>query len=171
MLVRFVLVERLTLGISALGVPVSAGELLLTKKRPIKQDHSELRAFSRITITRRGVLTAEDDASALTTLDERFPCLIQDMSHGGFLLLCTEQFSVGQVLHFSCELLPEQVLECKIKVMHVGDSIMGVKIVDIDDRGIELCQLFLRDQFSTQRLKKIIASISSEVAKRKTSRA
>ena len=86
---------------------------------------------------------------------------MQDMSHGGFLLLCTEQFSVGQVLHFSCELLPEQVLECKIKVMHVGDSIIGTKIVDIDDRGIELCQLFLRDQVSTQRLKKFIKSVSS----------
>ena len=161
MLVRFVLDERLTLRISALCVPVSTGELPLTKKRPIKQDDSELRTFSRITVTRRGVLTVEDDASALTTLDERFPCLIQDMSQGGFLLLCTEQFSVGQVLHFSCELLPEQVLECKIKVMHVGDSIIGAKIVDIDDRGIELCQLFLRDQVSTQRLKKIIASVSS----------
>jgi hypothetical protein len=161
MLVRFVLDERLTLRISALGAPVSAGELLLTKKRPIKQDHSELRAFSRLTITRRGVLTAEDDASALTTLDERFPCLIEDMSHGGFLLMCTERFSVGQVLNFSCELLPEQMLECKIKVMHVGDSIMGVKIVDIDDKGIELCQLFLRDQFSMQHLKDSIESVKS----------
>ena len=171
MLVRFVLDERLTLRISALCVPVSTGELPLTKKSPIKQDEFELRAFSRITVTRRGVLTAGDDASALTNLDERFPCLIEDMSHGGFLLLCTQQFSVGQVLHFSCELLPEQVLECKIKVMHVDYSVIGAKIVDIDDRGIELCQLFLRDQFSTQRLKKIIASMSSEVAKRKTSRA
>ncbi len=79
---------------------------------------------------------------------------MQDMSHGGFLLLCTEQLSVGQVLHFSCELLPEQMLECKIEVMHVGDSIIGAKIVDIDDKGIELCQLFLRDQYSMQDLKK-----------------
>ena len=171
MLVRFVLDERLTLPISALCVPVSAGELPLTMLRPIKQDDSEVRTFSRITVTRRGVLTAWDDASALTTLDKRFPCLIQDISHGGFLLLCIEQFSVGQVLNFSCELLPEQVLECKIKVMHVGDSIIGAKIVDIDDRGIELCQLFLGDQVSTQRLKKIIGSVSSEVAKRKTSHA
>ena len=171
MLVRFVLDERLTLRISALGVPLSAGELLLAKKHPIKQDHSELRTFSRMTITRRGVLTAEDDASALTTLDERFPCLIEDMSHGGFLLVCTEQFSVGQVLHFSCELLPEQVLECKIKVMNFSDSIIGAKIVDIDYRGIELCKFFLRDQILAQRLKKSKESGSSAVANRKTSRA
>jgi hypothetical protein len=122
-----------------------------------------------MTITRRGVLTAEDDASALTTLDERFPCLIEDMSHGGFLLVCTEQFSVGQVLHFSCELLPEQVLECKIKVMHADDSIIGAKIVDIDDRGIELCQLFLRDQYSMQHLKKSIESVKSASTRQRKS--
>jgi hypothetical protein len=139
----------------------SAGENLLTKKRPIEQDSSEQRTFPRLPITRRGVLTAEDDASVLTTTDNQFPCLIEDMSHGGFLLVCTEKFTVGQILHFSCELLPEQTLDCKIKVMHVGDSTIGTKIVDIDDKSIEICQSFLRNQHSMQHLKKRIDSLKS----------
>lgn len=106
-------------------------------------------------------MTVEDDASALTPLDERYPCLIEDMSHGGFLLVCSERFSLGQVLNFSCELLPEKMLACKLKVVHVGDSIIGTKIVEIDDKSIELCQVFLRNQFAMQRLKDSIEAVKS----------
>jgi len=121
-------------------------------------------------VTRKGVLTAGHDPLALTSLEERFTCLIQDMSLRGFLLLCTEPFSVGQVLDFSCELLPDQLLECKVEVVHVGDSVVGAKIIEIDDNGIELCQSFLFDQFST-RGQKSIGPVSPASARRKEGRA
>jgi len=136
-------------------------------KRPDKRDYSELRTTTRISVTRKGVLTAGHDALALTSMEERFTCLIQDMSPSGFLLLCTEPFLAGQVLDFSCELFPEQVLECKVEVVHVGESVVGAKIVEIDDRGIELCQLFLREEFSARR-QKSIGPVSKAPARGKT---
>ncbi len=116
-----------------------------------KQDYSELRTARRISVTRKGVLKVEDDPLALTELAQQYTCLIQDMSQTGFLLLSTQHFMIGQILGFSCELLPERVLECKVEVVHVGDSVVGAKIVEIDDEGTELCQAFLRDQFTTSR--------------------
>jgi hypothetical protein len=77
-----------------------------------------------------------------------FPCLIQDMSGSGFLVLCSREVVVGQVLDFRCELFPGKRLECKIEVRHVSDAGVGTKIVDIDPRGADLCQLYLQEQYS-----------------------
>ncbi len=123
----------------------------MTEPRTDMQDFSELRTAKRISVTRKGVLTSEDDPLALTALAEQNTCLIQDMSETGFLLLTTERFWEGQILGFRCELLPGRVLECKVEVVHVGDSVIGTKVVEIDDAGVELCKAFLRDQFSTSR--------------------
>jgi len=112
-------------------------------------------------------LTAENDPLALTSLPIQYTCLIQDMSQTGFLLLSTAQFSGGQVLDFNCELLPGQVLECKVEVVHVGDSVIGTKIVDIDADGKAICQAFLREQFS-RRMEKGIESASTGTARRKS---
>ncbi len=119
------------------------------------QDLSELRSAKRISVTRKGVLTVEDDPLALTALAHQYTCLIQDMSQTGFLLLSTEKFWTGQILGFRCELLPGRVLECKVEVVHVGDSVVGAKIVEIDAEGSELCKAFLRDQFTTNRANNI----------------
>ncbi len=94
-------------------------------------------------------------------LNEPIPCLIEDMSHGGFLLVCSEPFEQGQILNFSCELLPEQQLDCNIQVMHQGDSVLGAKIVEIDDKGIEMCKEFLRTQIAMRRLKDSLESVKS----------
>lgn len=121
----------------------------MTETQTDKQDFSELRTAKRISVTRKGVLISEDDPLALTALAQQYTCLIQDMSETGFLLLTTEKFWEGQILGFSCELLPDRLLHCKVEVVHVGDSVVGAKIVEIDDEGTELCKAFLRDQFST----------------------
>ena len=92
----------------------------------------ELRAEARIAVRQRGDLKAQVDW---------FPCLVHDMSGGGFLLMCSRDVEVGQVLDFRCELFPEKRLECRIEVRHVGDAGVGTRIIEIDERGSKLCQL------------------------------
>ena len=103
--------------------------------------NQELRAEARIAVRQRGDLKAQV---------EWFPCLVHDMSGGGFLLMCSRDVEVGQVLDFRCELFPEKRLECRIEVRHVSDAGVGTKIVEIDERGSKLCELFLQEQFSVR---------------------
>ncbi len=86
--------------------------------------------------------------------DDWFPCLIVDMSESGILILSNREFPVGQVLEFRCEPFPGKLLKCKLEVIHVNDTGLGTKIVEIDERGINLCQVFLEDQYAN-RLAKI----------------
>jgi hypothetical protein len=133
----------------------------LSEPQTDKQDFSELRTAKRISVTRKGVLTVEDDPLALTALAQQYTCLIQDMSQTGFLLLSTQHFTTGQILGFSCELLPERVLRCKVEVVHVGDSVVGAKIVEIDEEGAEICKAFLRDEFSERYAKSSMGPATS----------
>ncbi len=99
----------------------------------------ELRAEARISVRTRGSLNAGADW---------FPCLIQEMSGKGLLLVCSRELSVGQVLDFRCELFPDKRIDCKIEVRHLTDGGAGAKIIEIDQRGADLCQLFLEQQYS-----------------------
>jgi hypothetical protein len=101
----------------------------------------ELRAELRIEVSRRG---------AVSNGDERFACMVMDMSDSGMLLMSTRDFDVGQTLDFKCELFPDQPLQCKIQVMHVGTGGVGAKIIEIDDQGKKLIQLFLQEEFSSK---------------------
>lgn len=99
----------------------------------------ELRAEARISVRERG---------SLNSGDAWFPCMIQDMSDSGFLILCSKELSVGQVLDFRCELFPEKTLNCKIEIRHINASGMGTKIMEINNRGTSLLQLYLQEQYS-----------------------
>ena len=104
----------------------------------------ELRAEVRIPVREKGALSA----GSLNTGDAWFPCVVQDMSDSGFLILCSKELSVGQVLDFRCELFPEKTLNCKIEVRHVGPHGMGTKVVEVDTRGTRLIELYLQEQYS-----------------------
>jgi len=97
------------------------------------------RGEARIAVNRR---------ASLNSGDAWFPCMVLDISDNGFLLLCTKELAVGQVLQFKCEPFPEKRLECKIEVRHVSDAGVGTKIVEIDKKGSALHQLFLQEQYS-----------------------
>ena len=99
----------------------------------------ELRAEARVEVRRRGDLSAGE---------EWFPCLVQDMSSIGFLLMCGRDLEVGQILEFRCHLFPDKLLTCKLEVVHVTDGGAGTKIIDIEPKGTDLCQLFLQEQYS-----------------------
>jgi hypothetical protein len=99
----------------------------------------ELRAEARVEVRQRGTLNAGE---------EWFPCLIQDMSSIGFLLMCSRDLAIGQTLEFKCHLFPDKLLTCKLEVVHLTDGGVGTKIIDIEPRGANLCQLFLQEQYS-----------------------
>ena len=99
----------------------------------------DLRAGARLPIKERAALNDGGDW---------FPCMVQDMSDGGFHILCSKELSVGQVLDFRFELFPEKTLHCKVEVRHVGPTGIGTKVVEINSRGISLIELYLQEQYS-----------------------
>ena len=104
----------------------------------------ELRAEARIPVREKGLLSA----GSVNTGNAWFPCVVQDMSDNGFLILCSKDLSVGQVLEFRCQLFPEKTLNCKIEVRHISPAGMGTKVTEIDGRGTGLIQLYLQEQYS-----------------------
>ena len=99
----------------------------------------EMRAETRIPVSQRGTLTAGD---------AWYPCLVQDMTTKGFFIVSSREHAVGQALGFRCAFSPEKLLECKVEVRHVNDTGMGAKIVEIDEKGANLCQLYLQEQYA-----------------------
>lgn len=99
----------------------------------------ELRAGARLAVKER---------ASLSTGDAWFPCVIQDMSDGGFLISCGKELAVGQVLELKCELFPDRTLNCKVEVRHLSPAGTGAKVVEIDGRGTRLIELYLQEQYS-----------------------
>jgi hypothetical protein len=108
----------------------------------------ELRAEARISVKEKASLRDGGLVAAATADDGWFPCVVQDMSDTGFLILCSKEVPVGQILEFRCQLFPEKTLNCKIQVRHVSPSGMGTKVVEIDSRGSRLIELYLEEQYS-----------------------
>jgi hypothetical protein len=104
----------------------------------------DLRAEARIPVREKGLLST----GSVHAGDAWFPCVVRDMSDSGFLILCSKELSVGQVLEFRCELFPEKTLNCRIEIRHIGPSGMGTKIMEIDERGTSLLLLYLQEQYS-----------------------
>ena len=104
-----------------------------------------MRAGTRLEVNQRGSLNAGN---------AWFPCLIVDMSDGGILLMSNREFPIGQILAFKSELFPDRVLECKVEVMHVDDTRLGTKIIEVSDAGRKLCQAYLEEQYA-ERLDKL----------------
>lgn len=99
----------------------------------------DLRAEARVPVRQRGTLKTGGDW---------FPCLIENMSENGNFIMSNREFPVGQVLEFRSELFPGELFDCKLEVIHVNDTSSGMKIIEIDQRGINLCQLFLEEQYA-----------------------
>lgn len=100
---------------------------------------SDLRGEARVPVSRRGTLSVGDVT---------FPCMVMDMSSGGLLLVSSRPLTVGQILGFKCELYPNTVLECKVEIRHTDDEGAGAKIVEIDEKGLRLCQVYLQEHYS-----------------------
>jgi hypothetical protein len=98
-----------------------------------------LRSEPRVPVRLRGTLYSGDTP---------VPCLIENLSQNGILVMCTREFPVGQIMDFKCELFPGKLLNCKLEVRHVTDDFVGMKIVEIDETGRNLCQLYLEEHYA-----------------------
>jgi hypothetical protein len=112
----------------------------LEKKGLFAVKSKDLRAEMRLPVTRKGTLSSGDTLW--------FPCLIVDMSDSGILMMSNRKIPVGQLLDFRTELFPGKFLECRLEIMHVDDTHLGTKIIEIDNKGISLCKLFLEEQYA-----------------------
>jgi PilZ domain len=104
----------------------------------------ELRAELRFPITQRGTLGGPGVS---------FPCLIQDFSSNGFLIMCTAMVQVGDILELKCELYPNRILDCKIEVRHINNDLLGTKIVEMSKEGAMLCRQFIDEHVSLKRFR------------------
>jgi len=102
----------------------------------------ELRAEVRVPITHRGMLGFPS---------AWHPCLIEDFSTKGFLIVCNIKVQVGDILELKCELYPERFLQCKIEVRHIKDDCIGTKMVEVSDDGLNLCKQFIDEHVSLNR--------------------
>jgi hypothetical protein len=102
---------------------------------------TELRSESRVSVSKKGILKYQD---------QQFPCILQDMSDNGCMLMCTRTLSVGQILDFECEVYPSKVIRCKLEIMHASDEDVGTRILEIDSESIKIVQLFLQENFVGQ---------------------
>jgi hypothetical protein len=100
---------------------------------------AELRSEARLRQTRKGTVVVAGATS---------PCLIQDMSTKGFLLMSTQDFSIGEVLELSTELYPGQVLKCKVEVRRRDEDCYGTMIVEISEASARLCRQFVEEIYS-----------------------
>src|ERR1700720_3254790 len=104
----------------------------------------ELRAEMRVPITQRGTLLAPSAPC---------PCLIQEFSSKGFLIMCAAKVQVGDILDLKCELYPGRVLECQIEVRHINDDCIGTKVLNVSDAGLKLCRQFIEEHYSLNRFR------------------
>ena len=104
----------------------------------------ELRAEVRVPITHRGTISASSTP---------IPCLIQEFSSKGFLIMSTAQFQVGDILGLKSELYPERFLQCQVEVRHINDDCLGTRIVEVSDAGLRLCRQFIDEHFSLSRFR------------------
>lgn len=104
----------------------------------------ELRAEVRVPITHRGLLGAPTASH---------PCLIQDFSSKGLLIMSSVKARPGDRLELKCELYPERFLQCKVEVRHIHDDCLGTKIVEVSDAGLALCRQFIDEQVSLKRFR------------------
>jgi hypothetical protein len=107
-------------------------------------EKANLRAELRVAISKKGTLVGPG---------AWIPCLIQDISSNGFLIICDRNRTigeipevVGEILELKCELYPEKFLQCKVEVRHITDMCLGTKIVEIGDAELSLCRQFIDEQ-------------------------
>lgn len=96
----------------------------------------ERRRNARYVISRRGELGHRNI---------RFPCLIQDISTGGFLIICVRNLVVGQELDLRFELVPGQLYQCKIQIKHFDNGCFGSEITALGEPERELMQQFVQN--------------------------
>jgi len=104
----------------------------------------ERRAEERVPITHRGMLGLPNAWS---------PCLIEEFSSKGFLIMSALKSQIGDILELKSELYPERFLQCKVCVRHIDGDCLGADIVEVSDAGMVLCRQFVDEHVSLKRFR------------------
>lgn len=96
----------------------------------------------RVRMHRKGVLEYDDFSVA---------CLIEEVSAGGFLIACLDEFTVGQRLTLKSEFRPGQTIRCTVEVRHIKDYSLGVAVIDIDEVSAKLCGELMNEYYALTR--------------------
>ena len=99
----------------------------------------------RFQIRRKGELTCE-----LTYGENRFGCLIQDISEKGMFIICNEDLKIGEELMVRFELEPELPFEAKIKVRFFDDGCFGAEIMEAGPQSGSNLKQFLQSKYPGQ---------------------
>lgn len=102
-------------------------------------DKAQLRKAPRITVTPKSDIFYED---------KLYRALVQDLSDGGMLLLCTREFTPGTIIGVHLNLAPGVAVDCEVEVRHCSDAGIGVKIDYMDDANRKAYQAYLQEFFS-----------------------
>jgi len=108
---------------------------------PANSDTSDLRRTMRLPVTPRGEIIDGD---------RTYKAIIQDVSDFGLLLVCSKEFTTGEILKLRLHLSPSAIVDCEIEVRHSNDLGTGVKIVSMDDLNRRAYERYLQEYFSQQ---------------------
>lgn len=103
--------------------------------------HVKQRAH-RVRLHRKGVLEYDNFSCA---------CLIEEVSPGGFLIACLDEFAVGQQVTLRSELRPGERIHCVVEVRHINDYSLGVAVVDMDKNSATLCRELMNEYYALTR--------------------
>lgn len=96
----------------------------------------------RVRLHRKGVLEYDNFLCA---------CLIEEVSVGGFLIACLDDFVVGQRMTLKSELRPGESIHCVVEVRHICDYSLGVAVVDMDIDSAKLCRELMNEYYALAR--------------------
>ena len=87
--------------------------------------------------------------------DTWVPCIIENMNTNGFLVMSNTTFPAGAVVVLRCELFPQRFLQCGIQVVHITDTCMGVKMVEMNAYAHNICREFFEEYYAAVAAAKI----------------
>ena len=100
----------------------------------------EMRSEPRVEVYFHGTLAL----GGVTT-----PCSVKNMCSRGFLIKYSKDLpvgSIGQHLHFTCELYPGRIVKCTVQVRHINREYLGAKVMEMNEEGQAICQQFLAER-------------------------
>ena len=103
-------------------------------------DNENLRRSQRLLLTPRGEVS--DGTTSVKAL-------LQDVSSGGMLLICSKVYTPGQTLTLKFQVSTGTIVECQVEVRHSSDMGTGVRIVTISEQHRRAYDRYLQEYYSS----------------------
>ena len=104
-------------------------------------DKRSLRSSPRFAVTMKCSVFFEDKMS---------PAMVQDLSDGGMLLLCKQEFKQGTIFGVHLNLSHGVSIDCEVEVRNRNEKSIGVKIDYMDDQNRKLYRSYFQEFFSNK---------------------